>query len=1052
MSTFGQSANSIASEFSPEQVRELLALFFGTEVSSAYVSELPESILALPDGERDPAAVMAALTESLAVIASSPLASSPQAAAMQSILKSAASSLLLGPGSARPVRAAEIAAQRRSAQGDDPAESTKPPPLPQARAFTPVSSTPPTPPTPAQANPQLVAASAPHTARTTPLEQLQNRAMLLIGQRGRVDVDVLRELQAVALQLRLPVSAASQTLAAIVRQSASPPQPVRQHGPHDSAVAATSPVPLTEQQEEGSDPASRLLRRLMIGAAVFVCLCIALLAGSLVLSKRGGPATTTGPATADSAAATAGSAAAPVGTTAEGTAKLLPAAPPIDVSAIVPTFEDAQAAIRELARLAATPAGQVNATELTAVLTAYCRTWPALTTSARRAGVEGAVDAFLRTTPEVQTATLAELLPLASVGTQQPLSPAALVQSAGTAGLLARLSRERELVAKVRQSLRELGMMAQTPELQAFDPAATAALRTTPLRLVASKPASGELTAAFDAFTLAASALSGSAPADLSASQPAAISATDLTTQREIVATPGMVTPQSASSDSAVFGGQAEANPPGRSVAEREAASAFLLDALEQLLRGGPDPLTDKTMHLALIDLGQRITWSVASGARSKLIAWFDDQSVPTVRLSIITAALCRHSGAEGVDLTMALSSAADRTARDLLRGRYAEAWNLAPMAPIAGRQDWLVRLQRLADAADSDAGRLFVTVAAADVNRYFYGTLIGGAAASEPSIPDAIVANVAGLSTGAANLSGQIVINRGQPSDSQGGLALRYFSERALTARLQVVREFDTLSGPLDAIEADALVDAAIFGNSAELRAIALRVLVKRSDEALILTSLLELIPRMSRSRSNADAISLIARRSIPAPESPDYPGAIRRACVERFLEIVATSTPLADVDGQVSRLADAYRATATLFSPVLAAPPADGASPNLAFIGRAPAESAQQIYSRLRARVVLQSTPPNFPLQIQQIDRASAGRAAASGNVVRSFAAWQLSLLEVTALTCASDRPAAAPAIAQLLTQTRTRRNQSAGIAQQIMHTELTITKVWLIWESFQ
>ena len=1049
MSTFGQSSNSGASEYSPEQVRELLALFFGTEVSSAYVSELPESILALPDGEREPAAVMAAFTEALAVIASSPLASSPQAAAMQSILKSVASSLLLGTGSARPLRAAEIAAQRRSTQGDLHAGPSSPPAIPQASALAPTLATPPPP------RPQPASVPTPHNARTTPLDELQNRAMLLIAQRGRVDVDVLRELQAVALQLRLPVAAASQAVATIVRQSASPAQSVQQHGLHRSPVAASSPAPLPAQREDESDPASRMLRRLMIGAAAFVCLCIALLAGSLVLSKRGGPAAASPAAAADpadSAAALAGGAAAQTGAPTGGPAKVVAAPTPIDMRAIVPSREDAQAAIRELARLAATPTGQVNATELTAVLTAYCRTWPALATSGRRAGVEAAVDAFLRTTPEVQTATLAELLPLAKVGSQQPLSPAGLVQSAGAAGLLARVSRERELVAKVRQSLRELGMMAQTPELQAFDPAATSALRSTPLRLVASKPASGELTAAFDAFTLAASALSGSSPADLGASQPAASSPTDLPAQREIVATPGLVTPQSASSDSAVFGGQAETIAPGRSVAEREAASAFLLDALEQLLRGGPDPLTDKTMHLALSDLGQRITWSGASGSRSKLIAWFDDQSVPTVRLSIITAALCRHSGAEGVDLTMALSSAADRTARDLLRGRYSEAWNLAPMAPLAGRQDWLSRLQRLADAADSDASRLFVTAAAADVNRYFYGTLIGGAAASEPVIPDAIVANVAGLSTGAANLSGPIATIRNQPSDSQGGLALRYFSERTITARLQVVREFDTLSGPLDAIEADALVDAAIFGNSAELRAIALRVLVKRSDEALILTSLLELIPRMSRSRSNADAISLIARRSVPSPESPDYPGAIRRACVERFLEIVATSTPLADVDGQVSRLADAYRATATLFSPVVAAPSADGASTNLAFIGRAPAESAQQIYARLRARVVLQSPPASFPLQIQHIDRTSAARAAASGNVVRSFAAWQLSLLEVTALTCASDRPAAAPAIAQLLTQTRTRRDQSAGIAQQIMHTELTITKVWLIWESFQ
>jgi hypothetical protein len=209
-------------------------------------------------------------------------------------------------------------------------------------------------------------------------------------------------------------------------------------------------------------------------------------------------------------------------------------------------------------------------------------------------------------------------------------------------------------------------------------------------------------------------------------------------------------------------------------------------------------------------------------------------------------------------------------------------------------------------------------------------------------------------------------------------------------------------------------------------------------------MTSLLEVLPRMNRSRASAELVALMTLRQLPDPESPEYALASRRAVIERLTDLLAMAMPIADVESQATRLAEMYRATANGLGANVAVLSPDG------FAGDLPAEAAELTFNRLRSRGLLLSPPAEVQLTLQQVETLAAARAAAAATPIRRFAAWQSSLLELTALLVASDRPACAKAVREVLDETADRRRKATGIAQQIMHTEMAMTRIWIAWEA--
>ncbi len=1075
----------------PQQIRELLRMFFGDQAAADWSADDPHGLLGLDPGATTPAVVITALQDRLAVLRLHPMADSAAGRATEAVLKQAASAAMLGgrtgTGSGVPQRISEIAAERKLADkqaaelADQDAFRNPPPPkfpqplkpgdgetIPlvndddQARApvtdavaiegtqvaIPPVPMNPgadPVAPSDATSIPPIATATAaaaePVRARAdateTAMNLLRQRAVMILTARGRLDVDAMRQLHAAALGLKLPISAAEAVVSEMARggrpgagqragttmASAAGLAAQTPTGTSESVWTHTKISDLPRPVDDGTDPASVLLKRLIIGGGLVVMLSLSGLTVALLRASRSPASTGAVPVAAPIVDANS---APPAAVTNSAPAKpLLTMA--IDRSSIVPDANAAFASAATLREISETRSTAPAQSEVSHAIVAFARSWPRMQAAQRTATAEHAIDAILRVDAAGQVALINALGAAAASG--ETITPSQIVEATGSAGLLGRLAREREFPASVRETIRKHLGNAGGGDGGAFDGAAAAVLRGIPLRLVAAQETGPALHSAWEAITLCGAALAGG------------------TTAR---------------------GDGAELTE-SEQLALREAAGPFLLEALEQLIRGGPNPLAVRAMHDSLMLAAEQLTWSPGSAARGRLINWFDDSSVPTVKLGIVTASIVQRSGAEGVDLTMAMSSSADIASRQEARARYAEAWKLIGGPKDATHQQLLVKLTTLAAAADSDAARLLVAAIAADVNRYFLASFTAGAtSAVEPSVPEKLTATIRGQSGQSiaafptVSLAGETAQAMNMPASESASTGVRYFAERNTQARIEIIRQLDT-RGTLDPVDADALIDAAAFGSSTELRALAARTAAKRSGEAILAASLLEALPRMARSRASAELISSVTLQQVPDNDSPEYPLAVRRAVVGRLIELLAAATPVTDVEGQAQKIADAYRASAAAIGSAIRntdAATSAGSSfdaPSMVDVaaGNGPADAAQAVFTGLRSRALLLAPSKELAaagLNLAGIDSRSAARATAATGPVRRFAGWQVSLLELTAFTAGADRPSAAESIGAVLADAAERRQRATGLAQQIMHTELTMVRIWLAWEASQ
>ena len=1081
----------------PRQIRELLRMFFGDQAASEWSADDPHGLLGLDPGANTPAVVITALQDRLAVLRLHPLAESVAGRATEAVLKQAASAAMLGgrtgAGSGGPQRISEIAAERKfaaeqasqlasqlAAQGTD--GNAQAPKFPRpirpgngetiplvadddetipvssdtgavamkatqvANQAAPVSSgTVPVAPSGAASLPPAATATpaaavpvrAPANPTETAMNLLRQRAVMILTARGRLDVDAMRQLHAAALGLKLPISAAEAVVSEMARGgtpatgqragtamvSAAGSALPRRTGTQESVWSPTGTADVPRPMDDGTDPASVLLKRLIIGGGLVVILSLSGL--TVALLRSSGVPANTGAAPA-ATPTSAENSSAPAATTTPALVKpVLTMA--IDRSSIVPEAIAALASAATLRAMSETRATAPAQSEVSQAIVAFTRSWPRMQSAQRTATAEHATDAILRVDAAGQVALINALGSAAASG--ETIAPAQIVEATGSAGLLGRLAREREFPASVRETIRKQLGTAGGGDGGAFDGAAAAVLRGIPLRLVGAQETGPALHSAWEAITLCGASLAGGATAR--------DDGTELSESERL--------------------------------ALREAAGPFLLEALEQLIRGGPNPLAVRAMHDSLMMAAEQLTWSPGSAARGRLINWFDDSSVPTVKLGIVTASIVQRSGAEGVDLTMAMSSSADVAGRQEARARYAEAWNLIGGPKDATYQQLLVKLTTLVAAADSDAARLLVAAIAADVNRYFLASFTAGAASGvEPSVPEKLAATIPGQSgqSGAVfptvSLAGETAQAMSTPAGESPSYGVRYFAERNTQARIEIIRQFDT-RGTLDPVDADALIDAAAFGSSTEMRALASRTAAKRSGEAILAASLLEVLPRMARSRASAELISSVTLQQVPDSDSPEYPLAVRRAVVGRLIELLAAATPVTDVEGQAQKIADAYRASAAAIGSAIrntdaaasGAPGLDASSMLDVAAGNGPADAAQAVFTGLRSRALLLAPSKKLAaegLNLAGIDSRSAARATAATGPVRRFAGWQVSLLELTAFTAGADRPSAAESIGAVLAETAERRQRATGLAQQIMHTELAMVRIWLAWEASQ
>jgi hypothetical protein len=417
---------------------------------------------------------------------------------------------------------------------------------------------------------------------------------------------------------------------------------------------------------------------------------------------------------------------------------------------------------------------------------------------------------------------------------------------------------------------------------------------------------------------------------------------------------------------------------------------------------------------------------------------WFNDRRISEADLHAVTSTLATRSGAEGVDLTMVLSTAASDNARAALRDRYATVWSM---------QDAVNRDALTAAWAEAAKGAIEASyVIGDDAEELFHAVILARLAESamwqwrgEGEEAAALVSDLAPPVEHAMRET-RTTVQQQLSSVTDGAWGEKYLAARGnIKVRrdlLEQIPDYGTVLGPVDA---EVLVFEAFFGSPADLRALAAQRVQRNSESPTVVNGILEKLSRLPRTSTTTATIEAIVQRRLPPIRDPAWPIVARRHLVEKLLENIATESPMARVDRLAKLLTVSYRAMAA----DAALPPdqrASNAQP-AAYI------SAAQVWQRWRnsAGSVVPTAPP--PLLVEQIERRLAGRLSQASGMIQVFAAYQVSIAEVMAYVVSAEHPSKAEDVGLILSQMSDDRRRASTIPQQIKATERAIVQLWMI-----
>lgn len=466
----------------------------------------------------------------------------------------------------------------------------------------------------------------------------------------------------------------------------------------------------------------------------------------------------------------------------------------------------------------------------------------------------------------------------------------------------------------------------------------------------------------------------------------------------------------------------------------------FLLSGLETLLVQGPEPNENRTVGPVVVELVTKLSWRAEDESRRWLLRWFGDQRISTADLNSVTSALATKSRAEGVDLTMVLSTSASENTRADLRERYATVWGVQnSLARDALVTDWSTAAKdainaSFASISETDDFALAIVLLRLNDAAWWQWRGDGAEAAS-------LVADIKGPVEQAMSMP-EVVKGGDQmgPDLSDGAWAEKYLAAKTSPKLRRELIDQISRSTKLGATDAEVLAGEALTGAPADLRTAAQEALKKFGESATVLNALLERLPKVPKGSSAAsDLISVIAMRPLPGARDPDWPIAARRALVERLLEALAAESPRVRIDRLSVLLAGSYR------SMVAASPlPPDQRAARI----QPPAhQSAAELWRkwRLAADALVPSTPPPIPLD--QLDRRRSGRLSQARGMVQAFAAEQTSIAEAMAYVVTAEQPAQVDKIRLVLTNMATDRRHATNVLEQIKIAERAITQLWMI-----
>ncbi len=461
-----------------------------------------------------------------------------------------------------------------------------------------------------------------------------------------------------------------------------------------------------------------------------------------------------------------------------------------------------------------------------------------------------------------------------------------------------------------------------------------------------------------------------------------------------------------------------------------------VLLALDRILINEAEPTRDRAVFESIGALTVALPWRKEDESRRWLLGWFGSPGVSASDLYALTAALANRSGAEGVDMSMVLSASAGEPDRAAMRDRYATVWGLT-----AGEsRDAL--LQRWAEAAraelnvDLESGWLAALEETLQASRYNRAAILLWRG-DTGDVPDLLTPV-----TRAPSPPARFPRSRHEalePSLNRQWLLKYREAGRNIPRRRELIGQ---IGGVPDVPIAEILVEEACRGSPAQVQSDARQEVIRYIGKPVVLNALLEFAPKMPITRANADLIEQATQVKMPTLRDPTWRVVARRALVETLTQALAGQSEFARVDIVAERLAELY----TLRDPAAAASMDPDATP--VAVTPLPLEVAAA-KARLRWQREAERLVPTTrePFNLAQLSQRRAARQRLAMGRVQQFAAEQLAICELMAYVCVAEQAALAPEVAEVLETLEQQRREAGHIFEQLLATERTQLRLWLL-----
>jgi hypothetical protein len=475
----------------------------------------------------------------------------------------------------------------------------------------------------------------------------------------------------------------------------------------------------------------------------------------------------------------------------------------------------------------------------------------------------------------------------------------------------------------------------------------------------------------------------------------------------------------------------------------------LLLNTLERLLTTSPEPSQDQVVFDAVSVLTTRITWRKSDDSRATLLRWFDTPAISAADLQAVTSTLATQSGAQGVDYSMVLSVGAGDSQRAELRDRYAAVWGLSPAASRDSLTTHWIDAARQATADEPrPAGleRLASVVHVAGLNLAAWKLRAG----EVTGVKDLVDAAIPKTKAEDAPDSEPLL-----PIATETSWGVRYvLAGRNIPQRHEILAQ---VGGPPNAFEADLIVNEAVRGSPASIRADAAALVDRFASTPPIVNSFLRLAPFIPQTLSNTELVRKVSLGQVPGPRDPTWRVAVRRALVERLLQLAAGKSELAQVDGLAKQLAETYAQFrprgADVSGPNDPNAPDTTGSPKLfkSPPGNDELQTPEAVASEFAARLSREASSiiasGREPMGLLEIQRRAAGRHAVARGQLQQFAATQADIAETLAFICVAEQPACDTQAKAILQDLDAQRRLSVHIYNQLDVSERAILRLWLL-----